>query len=95
RALAGFVRPYARATQGIPRRMKFDRTSGTCEFMFECDPSAARSTDIFVPRIQYPRGCAIEVSGGSVSVELDLDGQRAIVKSEQPGEVRVVIRRKA
>src|SRR5208283_5940271 len=53
RALAGFVRPYARATQGIPRTMKFDRISGTFEFVFECDPSAAGSTEIFVPRIQY------------------------------------------
>ena len=94
RALAGFVRPYARATQGIPRTMKFDRISGTFEFVFESDPSAARSTEIFVPRIQYPRGCVLEVSGGNGNAELDLDGQRAVVKVEHPGEVRVVIRRK-
>jgi hypothetical protein len=95
RALAGFVRPYAQATQGIPRTMKFDRISGTFEFMFESDPSAARSTEIFVPRVQYPRGCVLEVSGGNGNAELDLDGQRAVVKVEHPGEVRVVIRRKA
>ena len=70
RALAGFVRPYARATQGIPRRMKFDRVSGTFEFIFECYPSATRSTEIFVPRIQYPRGCVLEVSGGNGKAEL-------------------------
>jgi hypothetical protein len=72
--------------------MKFDRISGTFEFVFESDPSAARSTEIFVPRIQYPHGCVLEVSGGNA--ELDLDGQRAVVKVEHPGEVRVVIRRK-
>ncbi len=94
RALAGFVRPYAQATQGIPRTMKFDRISGTFEFMFESDPCAARSTEIFVPRVQYPRGCVLEVSGGNGNAELDLDGQRAVVKVERPGEVRVVIRRK-
>jgi hypothetical protein len=92
RALAGFVRPYARATQGIPRTMKFDRISGTFEFVFEYDPSAAGPTEIFVPRIQYPRGCVLEVSGGNA--ELDPDGQRAVVKVEHRGEVRVVIRRK-
>src|ERR1019366_4542487 len=94
RALAGFVRPYARATQGIPRTMKFGRISGTFEFVFESDPSAAHSTEIFVPRSQYPRGCVLEVSGGNGNAELDLDDQRAVVKVEHPGEVRVVIRRK-
>jgi len=94
RALAGFVRPYAQATQGIPRSMKFDRVSGTFEFVFEADTSVARSTEIFVPRIQYPRGCVLEVSGADAKAELDLGGQRAVVKAGQPGEVRVVIRRK-
>jgi hypothetical protein len=36
----------------------------------------------------------LEVSGGNGNAELDLDGQRAVVKAEHPGEVRVVIRRK-
>jgi hypothetical protein len=92
RALAGFVRPYAMATQGIPRSMKFDRVSGTFEFAFDADPSAAGPTEIFMPRLQYPRGCTLEASGAVA--ELDLDAQRVIVKLEHPGEVRVVIRRK-
>lgn len=54
--------------------------------------TAAQATEIFVPRIQYPRGCEIEVLGGVA--ELDLDNQRAIIKVKDAGEVRVVIRRK-
>ena len=92
RALAGFVRPYAQATQGVPRVMKFDRVSGSFEFVFDADPSIAASTEIFVPRLQYPRGCEVEVSGGAA--KLDVENQRAIVTADRAGEVRVVLRRK-
>ncbi|HZC45353.1 MAG TPA: hypothetical protein VE243_02695, partial [Candidatus Acidoferrum sp.] len=93
RALAGFVRPYAMATQGIPRKMKFDRVTGLFEYTFEADPGVAHATEIFVPRLQYARGYQMEVNGGVA--EHDLDHQRAIVKVERAGEVRVVICRKA
>ncbi len=92
RALAGFVRPYAMATQGIPRKMKFDRVTGLFDYTFESDPAAAGTTEIFVPRLQYPRGCEIEVIGGVA--ELDFENQRAVIKLKQDGEVRVVICRK-
>jgi hypothetical protein len=91
RALAGFVRPYAMATQGIPRKVKFDRITGTFEFVFEADPSIAKDTEIFVPRIQYPRGCEIEISGASAT--LDFEHQLAIIKTDGPGEARIVLRR--
>jgi hypothetical protein len=71
--------------------MKFDRVAGTFEFVFDSDPSVAASTEIFVPRTQYPSGCAIEVSGGEAI--LDLDNQRLTIKVPQPGEGRVIIRR--
>jgi hypothetical protein len=93
RALAGFVRPYAMATQGIPRKMKFDRVTGLFDYTFDADPAAPGATEIFVPRLQYPRGCEIEVIGGVA--ELNPDNQRAVIKVVQAGEVRVVICRKA
>ncbi|MGH7923371.1 MAG: cellulase family glycosylhydrolase [Candidatus Binatus sp.] len=92
RALAGFVRPYAMATQGSPRKVKFDRVRGDFEFVFEFDPSATSATEVFVPRLQYPKGCEIEVIGGTA--ELDLDNQRATINAQQTAEVRVLIRRK-
>ena len=72
--------------------MKFDRVTGLFDYTFEADPAAARATEIFVPRLQYPRECEIEVIGGVA--ELDLDGQRAVIKIKDAGEVRVVICRK-
>jgi len=93
RALAGFVRPYAMATQGIPRKMKFDRVTGLFDYTFDADPAASRATEIFIPRLQYPRGFEVEVIGGVA--ELDPDKQRAIVRIEHGGEVRVVVCRKA
>jgi hypothetical protein len=91
RALKGFVRPYALATQGIPRTIKFDRIEGRFEFVFDADPSIADATVIFVPRLQYPSGCTIDVRGG----EAKFDGahQHATIKVHRAGEVRIVIRR--
>ncbi|HMD03832.1 MAG TPA: hypothetical protein VKG68_01070, partial [Candidatus Binatus sp.] len=59
----------------------------------EADPKASRATELFIPKLQYPAGCEIEVIGGVA--EIDLDNQRAIIKAEHAGEVRVVICRKA
>ena len=91
RALKGFVRPYAQATQGMPRKVRFDRLTGTFEFIFDADPSIAGPTEIFVPRVQYPAGCTIEVSGGEANI--DLENQRVAMTAYGAGEVRVLIRR--
>jgi hypothetical protein len=92
RALQGFVRPYAKAIQGVPRKVKFERLAGTFELVFDADLSIKDATEIFVPRLQYPQGCTIEVSGGEA--KLDLENQRATVKAHSTGEVGVIIRRK-
>jgi len=93
RALAGFVRPYAKATQGTPRKMKFNRITGRFEFVFDGDPSIASQTEIFVPRLQYPKGCSIEVNGGDAI--FDLDNQRATIRIHGSGEVTVSLARKS
>jgi len=92
RALKGFVRPYAKATQGVPRKMRFDRRSGSFEFVFDANPSISGATEIYVPRIQYPAGCAIDVSGGRANH--DSENQRVIIEVDRAGEVSVTIRRK-
>ncbi len=65
RALEAVVRPYARATAGEPLRMSFDLRSKTFEFVFRHDPAVSAPTEIFVPRLQYPRGCRVSVSDGA------------------------------
>src|SRR5260370_27129827 len=75
RVLAGFVRPYAPATQGTPRQMKFDRVTGLFDYTFDAVPGGTLATEIFIPRLQYPRGCEIEVIRGVA--QLDPDNQRA------------------
>ncbi len=91
RALKGFVRPYARAIQGTPRKVKFDRISGVFELVYDADPSVAGATEIFVPRLQYPAGCAVDISRGEVKV--DFENQLATVIVGSAGEISVVIRR--
>ncbi|MDP2790545.1 MAG: cellulase family glycosylhydrolase [Rectinemataceae bacterium] len=63
RALAGFVRPYAYATAGRIVEMSFKQRSGEFRLRFLPDATIAAPTEVFVPRLQYPEGYALEVSG--------------------------------
>jgi len=65
RAPRAFVRPYPRATAGELLRVRFDIRSRTFELAFRHDPGVDESTEIFVPRLQYPNGFSIEASDGN------------------------------
>lgn len=103
RALKGFVRPFARATAGLPLSMTFNPRTGVFRFEFQPDPVATGPakltgsmgpTEIYIPEIQYPRGCSISVEGGEHRIE-DGDGfSLLLVEAFQGiGRCRVVINR--
>ncbi|KAB7741660.1 cellulase family glycosylhydrolase [Parvibaculum sedimenti] len=87
RALEGFVRPYARTTAGRPLKMKFKRETGAFRYVYEATREG--ETEIFVPRLQYPKGFTVEVEGGS-AVRDDAN-QRLLVRADMPGKVGVSI----
>jgi hypothetical protein len=64
RALPAVVRPYARRVAGEPLRMSFDQKRRIFHFSFRHDPVVEAPTEIFVPDLQYPEGCDLEVSDG-------------------------------
>ncbi|HZU86403.1 MAG TPA: cellulase family glycosylhydrolase, partial [Anaerolineaceae bacterium] len=64
RALRGIVRPYPIATAGEPTRIAFSLLSRRFELIFHHNPAVTAPTEIFVPLVQYPRGCHIEISDG-------------------------------
>jgi hypothetical protein len=76
RALRAVVRPYALATAGTPLRMRFEIWGRRFLFRFRHDPRVQGPTEIFVPRLHYPRGCRVAVSDGDFS--LDLSKQRLL-----------------
>lgn len=65
RALEAIVRPYARATAGIPQRMSFNVSTRVFEFEFLSDPAITVPTEIFVPNYQYPNGYEVALSSGT------------------------------
>ncbi len=89
RALEGFVRPYARTTAGRPLKMKFKRETGAFRYVYEATREG--ETEIFVPRLQYPKGFTVEVEGGT-AVRDDAN-QRLLVRADMPGKVGVSIAR--
>lgn len=64
RGLEACVRPYALKTAGEPLRMGYDLKRREFCYEFRHDPVVAEPTEIFVPDLQYPRGCRVEVSDG-------------------------------
>jgi hypothetical protein len=72
RALAGFVRPYARAVAGEILEMRFDYRRGNFLLRYRPDPSIAAPTEVFVPELQYPRGFSIEATGCDAEVRRPL-----------------------
>ncbi len=65
RALRGVVRPYPTATAGELTRLAFNFLTRRFECTFRHDPAVTAPTEIFVPLVQYPHGCRVEVSDGS------------------------------
>lgn len=70
RALDAAVRPYASAMAGTPLRMHFDRRQRTFELEVQVDPTLTAPTEVFVPKRHYPGGVRVEVSAGSIRLEL-------------------------
>jgi hypothetical protein len=64
RAVSAFARPYPRATAGEPLLLDFDRARRRFLFEFRHDPKVGSPTEIFVPRLQYPRGYRVWLSDG-------------------------------
>ena len=64
--LALLERPYARATAGTPLSMSYDSAANTFDFKYT-PGCAGGPTEIYVPKLHYPDGYAVTVSGAKVS----------------------------
>lgn len=92
RAEKGFIRPYVIAVAGIPVRMTF-YPAGTGAFnkgpvfefewdSTECSPSSGESdTEIFVPKVWFPKGWKVEKFDGAGALRDDEVAQRLFVKT--------------
>jgi hypothetical protein len=76
RALKTAVRPYPRKVAGEPLVMSFDIKKVLFEFSFRHADGVNVPTEIFIPEIQYPNGCTVQVSDGTF--ELDMTNQTLI-----------------
>lgn len=88
RALEAAVRPYPLRVAGEMLKLRFDPFSGRFEFEFRSDPHIHAPTEIFVPRLQYPKGSRVWVSSGRY--EMDEGGQVARFWPERWGEVQCI-----
>lgn len=84
RALEACVRPYARCTAGEPLRMRFDLRSRTFELEFRHDPAVKAPTEIYLPRLHYPRGCVVQVSDGDYEL---IDAEQMLIYRHSSGQL--------
>lgn len=92
RALAGFVRPYARRVQGKIISVRFARKTGTFALEFIADLSIKAPTEIFIPDIQYPAGFLVDAPG--IKTGPAHDPQVVLFEVEKSGRMKIIIRQK-
>jgi hypothetical protein len=91
RAVAGYVRPYVRATQGVLRDMTFDRQTGAFSFRFDADPAINAPTELYIPAVQYASGVQIDATG--LTIQKTKDPQVIQISSPAVGTYTVTIKR--
>jgi hypothetical protein len=78
RALGAVIRPYPIIIAGEPIHISFDRRSRRFEFSFRHAAGVDAPSELFIPRLQYPQGCKVQVSDGIF--ELDAGRQLLLYK---------------
>jgi endoglycosylceramidase len=70
--LTELERSYPQATAGIPLELSFDSISGDFHYRYQIRPANA-DTQIYLPKLHYPNGYTIAVSGASMISAPDAD----------------------
>lgn len=78
RALDAVVRPYAIAIAGEPQTMMFNRERREFVLIWKPDESVTAPTEIFVPRLHYPKSYSVEGNAGLI-FEADTKNQRLYI----------------
>jgi len=89
RALGGFVRPYARATAGELLEMRFDRRRGVFLLRYVPDRDVQAPTEIYVPKLQFPRGFRVEAPGARIEVR---EEEELVLARPEAGAQEVLVR---
>ena len=93
--LKALARPYPQAIAGTPLRFSFKPTTRRFKLVYETKRANGHGrfrrglTDVFVPKIQYPRGYRGRVRGGSLS---RVSTSRHLIVRAEPGVKRIVVK---
>ncbi len=93
--LKALARPYPQAIAGTPLRFSFQPTTRRFKLVYETKRANGHGrfrrglTDVFVPKIQYPRGYRARVRGGSLS---RASTSRHLIVHAKPGAKRIAVR---
>ena len=92
--MEGWLRPYVRFVQGTPGKMKFNRKKGVFSFLYQSDPEITLPTEIYIPKLQYPKGYQVTITGGDLAmIRAEGDSLLRMTASESK-EFLVLITRK-
>lgn len=90
RAIEGFVRPYARFTQGQINTIRYDRTTRMFTLEFEADTAIKQATEIFVPSLVFPED--YQVIGEGFEYEKSSNHQSLCITAKQNGYIKLILR---
>ena len=94
RALEGWVRPFARYIQGTPTKMSFSRKKGIFVLQYRADPAVSLPTEIFLPRLQFPKGYNLSTKGADLEASKDEEDNLLRLYAAEGKEISVTITRR-
>ncbi len=88
RALEGFVRPFARFIQGIPKKMNYQLSSKKFILEWVADTKIQEPTEIVLPRFVYPNGVKVEYENCKPIAEIT---DKLLIQAKEDGRAFVSI----
>ena len=82
-------RSYPQATAGIPLELSFDTITGDFHYRYQIRPASA-DTQIYLPKLHYPTGYKIDVSGATVTSGLN-ESVLTLQNNSCAGEVEIAV----
>jgi hypothetical protein len=91
RAVSGFCRPYARRVQGLLTHMRFEHMSARFVLRYNADAAIAGATEVYVPRLRYPRGFVVRAEGVPFALSRSVAAQTLRVRAYESGAVWLTV----
>ena len=89
RAIKAFCRPYPRFIAGTPLQSDFNSLKGVYTLDFDASGNVDVPTEIYVPRVQYPKGYTVQSTSGRYERNPTRQSLNVFISKSGPQQIRI------